>query len=70
MESQESGANSKPSPDGERTSRQKIFEPVREAIHEGADQLDRGEVVDHATFFREWDQEIDELEAELRRRKA
>ena len=69
MESQESRADSKPSPDGDHTSRQKFFEPVREAIHEGADQLDRGEVVDHATFFREWDQEIDELEAELRRRR-
>jgi hypothetical protein len=70
MESQESRADSKPSPDGDHTSRPKFFEPVREAIHEGADPLDRGEVVDHATFFREWDQEIDELEAELHRRKA
>lgn len=69
MESQESRADSKSSPDGDRPSIQTIFEQVREAIREGADPLDRGEVVDHATFFREWDQEIDELEAELRRRR-
>ena len=32
---------------------------ARELIQEGADQLDRGEVVDGETFFREWDEELD-----------
>ena len=30
-------------------------------IEEGAKQLDRGEVVDWETFFREWDEEIEGL---------
>lgn len=34
---------------------------VRAMIQEGADQLDRGEVVDGETFFREWDEELEEL---------
>ena len=42
---------------------------ARELIREGADQLDRGEFVDGATFFREWDEELDEIET-ARRRKA
>jgi len=37
-------------------------------IQEGADQFDRGELVDGETFFREWDEELDALEAA--RRKA
>lgn len=36
---------------------------TRSLIQEGADQLDRGEVVDGETFFREWDEELDALEA-------
>jgi len=34
---------------------------VRAMIQEGADQLDRGEVVDGETFFREWDEELEEF---------
>jgi antitoxin ParD1/3/4 len=34
---------------------------VQSMIAEGADQLDRGEVVDGETFFREWDEELEEL---------
>ena len=49
--------------------RQAELERARALIQEGADQLDRGEVVDGETFFREWDQELDALEAS-RRRKA
>jgi antitoxin ParD1/3/4 len=49
--------------------REAELERARVLIQEGADQLDRGEVVDGETFFREWDQELDVLEA-ARRRKA
>ena len=34
---------------------------IRGMIQEGADQLDRGEVIDDKTFFREWDEELEEL---------
>lgn len=34
---------------------------VRAMIQEGADELGRGEVVDGDTFFREWDEELEEL---------
>jgi antitoxin ParD1/3/4 len=34
---------------------------VRAMIQEGADQLDRGEVVDGETFFLEWDEELEAL---------
>jgi antitoxin ParD1/3/4 len=34
---------------------------VRAMIQEGAEQLDRGEVVDEKTFFREWDEELEDL---------
>ena len=36
------------------------LERVRAMIQEGADQLDRGEVIDGDTFFREWDEELEE----------
>jgi len=45
------------------------LERVRALIQEGAEQLDRGEVIDGETFFREWDEELDEFESG-RRRKA
>jgi antitoxin ParD1/3/4 len=32
-------------------------------VKEGADQLDQGQVIDRKTFFREWDEELDALEA-------
>ena len=35
---------------------------ARALVQEGAEQLDRGEVVDAETFFREWDDELDALE--------
>jgi antitoxin ParD1/3/4 len=35
------------------------FDRARVLIREGADQLDRGEVVESETFFREWDEEIE-----------
>ena len=44
------------------------LEQTRMLIKEGADQLDRGEVVDGETFFREWDEELDALEAAQRRK--
>lgn len=34
---------------------------VRALIQEGAEQLDRGEVVNEKTFFREWDEELEDL---------
>ncbi|HVS10632.1 MAG TPA: type II toxin-antitoxin system ParD family antitoxin [Planctomycetota bacterium] len=40
---------------------------ARALIRQGAEQLDRGEVVDGETFFREWDLELDELEDSKRR---
>jgi antitoxin ParD1/3/4 len=43
------------------------LERVRLRIQEGADQLDSGDVVDGETFFREWDEELDTLEAARRR---
>ena len=48
--------------------RQAELERARALIKEGADQLDRGEVVDGATFFREWDEELKALEAAQRRK--
>jgi antitoxin ParD1/3/4 len=44
------------------------LERARALIQEGADQLDRGEAVDGETFFREWDEELDALEAAQRRK--
>ncbi|MCB9871510.1 MAG: hypothetical protein H6837_16765 [Planctomycetes bacterium] len=37
------------------------LERARALIEQGADQLDRGQVVDGETFFREWDEELDRL---------
>ncbi len=42
-------------------------ERARSLIQEGADQLDRGEVVDGETFFREWDEELEALETSQHR---
>lgn len=42
---------------------------VRALVQEGSDQLDRGEVVDGETFFREWDEELDAIES-ARSRKS
>jgi antitoxin ParD1/3/4 len=39
---------------------------VRAMIREGAEELDRGDVIDHATFFRDWDQELLRIEAARR----
>lgn len=44
------------------------LERVRALIKEGADQLDRGEFVDGETFFEEWDEELNALEAAQRRK--
>jgi antitoxin ParD1/3/4 len=49
--------------------RQAELERARALIQEGAAQLDRGDVVEGAAFFREWDEELDALEA-ARGRKA
>lgn len=43
---------------------------ARALIQEGAEQLDRGEVVDGDTFFAEWDEELNALEAEQSGKKA
>ena len=48
--------------------RQAEVERARALIQEGAGQLDRGAVIDGETFFREWDEELDEFEAELRKK--
>ena len=47
--------------------RQAELEGARALIRQGADQLDRGEVVDGETFFGEWDEELDALQASQRR---
>ena len=44
--------------------RRAALQRARALIQEGAEQLERGEVVDGETFFREWDEELDRLEAE------
>ena len=44
------------------------LERARTLIQEGADQLDRGQVVDGETFFREWDEELNAMEAAQRRK--
>lgn len=41
---------------------------ARALIREGAAQLDRGQVVDGDTFFGEWDEELNALEASQRRK--
>lgn len=46
--------------------REAELERVRALVQEGSDQLDRGEVVDGATFFREWDEELDAIESARR----
>lgn len=43
------------------------LERARALIRQGAEQLDRGEVVDDKTFFRDWDEELDRIEAARRR---
>ena len=48
--------------------RQAELERARELIQVGAEQLDQGQVVPGETFFREWDEELDELEAAQRRK--
>ena len=48
--------------------RQAEVEHARALIKEGAEQLDEGQVVDSETFFREWDEELDALEAAQRRK--
>ena len=42
--------------------REAELERARALIQEGADQLDRDEVVHGETFFREWDEELNALE--------
>lgn len=48
--------------------REAEVERARALIQAGADQLDRGEFDDGETFFREWDEELDALEAAQRRK--
>ena len=43
--------------------REAEIERARALIREGAANLERGEVVDGSTFFREWDEELEALEA-------
>ena len=47
--------------------RQAELTRLRTLIREGSGQLDRGEVVDGETFFREWEEELDALEEAERR---
>jgi len=48
--------------------RQAELERARALIRQGAEQLDRGEVVESEAFFREWDEELDAMEAAQRRK--
>jgi hypothetical protein len=48
--------------------RQAELDRARALIRQGADLLDRGQVIDGETFFREWDLELDEFEAAERRK--
>lgn len=41
-------------------------ERARAHVQEGAEQLDRGDVVDAAEFFSGWDSELDALEGQQR----
>ena len=45
--------------------REAELDRVRTLIHEGADDIDRGNLIDAETFFAEWDAELDELERRL-----
>lgn len=47
--------------------RQAEIERARAMIGEGAQQLTAGRTVEGEAFFREWDDELDESEAEARR---
>ena len=48
--------------------RQTKLERTRQLIREGAEQLDADEVVDSDSFFREWDEELDAIEADQHRK--
>ena len=43
--------------------RQAEFGRIRELVREAAEQLDAGQVVDGERYFREWDEELDAIEA-------
>jgi antitoxin ParD1/3/4 len=47
--------------------RQAEIERIRGLVLEGADQLDRDDVIDSEAFFREWDEELKEIEAARQR---
>lgn len=44
------------------------LQEAREMIAEGARQMDRGQTIEAATFFAEWDAELAALGRALRRR--
>ena len=46
--------------------RRAALERVRALVQEGTEQLDAGQVVDGESFFREWDEELDAIEASKR----
>lgn len=46
--------------------REAELEHLRRLIREGADDIDRGDVVDAEAFFAEWDAELDDLERRSR----
>ena len=50
----------------QQASKQAELERARALILEGAEQLDRGDVVSGAEFFTAWDAELDALEAPQR----
>lgn len=50
--------------------REAEIDRARTLIHEGAEQLAAGAIVDGDVFFREWDAELDELEAVARERAS
>lgn len=43
---------------------------LRAMIREGAEDLDRGDVIDHSTYFRDWDQDLLRIEAARRQPPA
>jgi antitoxin ParD1/3/4 len=49
---------------------QAALDRARAMILEGAEQLDRGQVVEGEVFFREWDEELAEIEAAEQRKAA
>ena len=46
--------------------REAALEELRAKIQVGVDQYERGEIIDEETFFREWEEELTDLEERRR----